>query len=456
MDIESVQRVNKDVDFDSSLEVDDTYPPLTKLVEKLEHNIRVKSTFINNFTDPSLLVEGLKELNNTIGNMSFKADVTKQVEHIIANSIRKLESSEKPSDEPEYNNIVIYGPPGTGKSMLSVVIAKVFYALGLLRRQKPVQRQQEEEKNTSDQKGKSDQKGFVAFIIENVLLLVMLGVILKFIYSYVPEQHKMYAVVFLVFVFLVLSYIFYSTYVLLDKRSPIEINLNDRSKKKSKIDTSTNFVTKANRNTFAAPYMGQTSDKTMKFLEENLGNVVFVDEAYSLIHGSTDQYGQELGAALVQFMSEKPNDIIFIFAGYEDKLNQTVFRFQPGFVRRFAYHWTCAGYTPQELYRIFRYKLKASGWSVNEAEESEIRKLIIDNYENFTSFGGDIENVIKFAKYEHSQSIIHSKVPGLTKLGVVHVKAGIETFMSNKKRTDVSRKEENLLDKLIKNGVLDS
>ena len=71
---------------------------------------------------------------------------------------------------------------------------------------------------------------------------------------------------------------------------------------------------------FVDRYVGWTSPKTVKLLEENLGKVLFVDEAYSLINGPHDEFGMEALTALNLFLSQRPKEIIVIFAGYKDLL----------------------------------------------------------------------------------------------------------------------------------------
>lgn len=86
---------------------------------------------------------------------------------------------------------------------------------------------------------------------------------------------------------------------------------------------------------FVDRYVGWTSPKTIKLLEENLGKVLFVDEAYSLINGPHDEFGMEALTALNLFLSQRPREIIVVFAGYKDLLQTGVYSVQPGLKRRF-------------------------------------------------------------------------------------------------------------------------
>ena len=76
---------------------------------------------------------------------------------------------------------------------------------------------------------------------------------------------------------------------------------------------------------FVDRYVGWTSPKTIKLLEENLGKVLFVDEAYSLINGPHDEFGMEALTSLNLFLSQHSKEIIVIFAGYKDLLQTGVY-----------------------------------------------------------------------------------------------------------------------------------
>src|SRR5690606_24444315 len=145
---------------------------------------------------------------------------------------------------------------------------------------------------------------------------------------------------------------------------------------------------------FVAEYQGQTAVKTQKLLEESLGGVLFIDEAYSLIHGERDSFGMEALTTLNQFMSEHSNEIIIIFAGYTDLMNETIFRFQPGLKRRCSWFFDVASYSAEGLASIFKSQLKKYGWSLNP--ELKISQFFEDHLSSFPNYGGD---TLKLAFY---------------------------------------------------------
>ena len=73
------------------------------------------------------------------------------------------------------------------------------------------------------------------------------------------------------------------------------------------------------RSDFVGEYAGWTEAKTRTLLEESRGKVLFIDEAYNLVTDERDSFGKVALTALNKFMSENPDEIIVIFAGYHDR-----------------------------------------------------------------------------------------------------------------------------------------
>ena len=82
------------------------------------------------------------------------------------------------------------------------------------------------------------------------------------------------------------------------------------------------------RNVFVAPQrdeligtcLGGTSKKTQDILDRARGGVLFIDEAYSLVHQYStgpDPYGQEVIEKLLTAMEEPGENLVVILAGYK-------------------------------------------------------------------------------------------------------------------------------------------
>lgn len=106
------------------------------------------------------------------------------------------------------------------------------------------------------------------------------------------------------------------------------------------------------REDFVGKYLGFTAIKTKEKIEEAVGSVLFIDEAYSLILDKEDMYGYEAIATLVKEMENKRDKMVIILAGYTDELNELL-KTNPGLRDRIPHKIHFPDYTHQELTEIF-------------------------------------------------------------------------------------------------------
>ena len=99
------------------------------------------------------------------------------------------------------------------------------------------------------------------------------------------------------------------------------------------------------RDDLVAKYLGQTSHRTKEILEQGMGGVIFLDEAYSLGNAEKrDSFAKESIDMINQYLSEKKNKFMFIVAGYENELEDCFFSFNKGLKRRFSHYFKIDGY----------------------------------------------------------------------------------------------------------------
>lgn len=155
-------------------------------------------------------------------------------------------------------------------------------------------------------------------------------------------------------------------------------------------------------------YLGETSIKTKKILEENLGGVLFIDEAYSLGHdresGSPDSYSKECIDCINQFLSENKNDFAMIIAGYESDIETCFFGQNQGLKRRFPWVHTIDKYSDMDLVDILKLKVKKCQWSLGCSDDFLVN-LIKEHKNCFKYYGGSIEILITKAKMCHARRV---------------------------------------------------
>ena len=123
-----------------------------------------------------------------------------------------------------------------------------------------------------------------------------------------------------------------------------------------------------------AKYTGQTAIKVKGVFDKAQGSVLFIDEAYSLIDGWENEFGDEAIATIVQEMENRREDMIVIFAGYPDKMEQFLSR-NPGLRSRVPFLFRFEDYSADELTAIAKSEAARRGYAVTGAAERKIREI---------------------------------------------------------------------------------
>lgn len=95
-------------------------------------------------------------------------------------------------------------------------------------------------------------------------------------------------------------------------------------------------------------YVGQTAIKTKNVIDQALGGILFIDEAYTLASGSGSDFGQEAIDTLLKAMEDHRDDFIVIVAGYPNQM-ATFLASNPGLKSRFNKYLEFEDYEPAEL-----------------------------------------------------------------------------------------------------------
>ncbi|OAV44735.1 AAA family ATPase [Lewinella sp. 4G2] len=112
-------------------------------------------------------------------------------------------------------------------------------------------------------------------------------------------------------------------------------------------------IVETDRQGLVAGYVGQTAEKTAKKIEEAIGGVLFIDEAYSLTQKGTERgdFGGEAIQTLLKRMEDKRGEFFVCVAGYPDNMD-TFLKANPGLDSRFDKVLRFEDYSPEELYEI--------------------------------------------------------------------------------------------------------
>jgi len=149
-------------------------------------------------------------------------------------------------------------------------------------------------------------------------------------------------------------------------------------------------------------YLGETSIKTQKAIDDCLGGVMLIDEAYELgssSRSSDDMYSKECLNCINRNLSEHGNEFLCIIAGYEKSIDKDVLSKNQGLKRRFGTRFNIEGYSLNDLYTIFCSKLQ--DWTLENPEYIRSRFYQIDK-NLFEFYAADMEVIFKEIRYHYA------------------------------------------------------
>ena len=112
-----------------------------------------------------------------------------------------------------------------------------------------------------------------------------------------------------------------------------------------------NKLVEVGRTELVGEYVGQTAPKVKRAFDDAQGGVLFIDEAYSLIPSSERDFGHEAISAIIQEMENRRDEVLVIFAGYEELMAQFI-ETNPGLSSRISREIKFLDYTIDQLIAI--------------------------------------------------------------------------------------------------------
>ena len=368
---------------------------LKNLINIIKRGIRKNEPGIKVIKYPELLLSSLQEMDNMIGLDNIKESVAMQ-------TVKMIENLKKGKKSTKMLNTVLTGVQGCGKTSTGIILAKIWHALGFL--------DIDNSTTTTTRKTTTtgDASGYLTLIF---LVLVWTGTYILSALSFAYNRLGLFWLGLILGFFLLIIILLYYNRETITKYTTIITKTQNNNSVEGKSDRE--IISVVSRDDFVAGYLGQTASKTKKLLEDNIGKVLFIDEAYSLLNDPRDAYGFEALNVLNMFLSENADKIIVIFAGYKEHMKATIFAAQPGLERRCMWHLQCDPYSGEQLAQIFFLKMKKEGWVFAEGkngdlEKERIRKLIVRNEAAFKNQGGDIERLLYYVDLHASKSMLKS------------------------------------------------
>jgi len=131
-------------------------------------------------------------------------------------------------------------------------------------------------------------------------------------------------------------------------------------------------LVEVDRSGLVGGYLGQTEARTAEVVQEALGGVLFVDEAYAL---AGDQYGDAAVATLVKAIEDHRDELVLIVAGYPDRMIEFL-DINPGLASRLRLTIFFPDYDEDDLVEIFTLLCRRSDYEPTDDAITGLRTLI--------------------------------------------------------------------------------
>lgn len=144
-------------------------------------------------------------------------------------------------------------------------------------------------------------------------------------------------------------------------------------------------LVEVDRQGLVAGYVGQTAIKTGDKINEAMGGILFIDEAYSLAndHGGQYDFGGESIQVILKRMEDLRGKFGVIVAGYTENMQEFI-NSNPGLRSRFDKFYLFDDYSPENMFSIALSIFEREGVKPDDAAAAHLRK-----YFDFLHLGRD-------------------------------------------------------------------
>ena len=174
----------------------------------------------------------------------------------------------------------------------------------------------------------------------------------------------------------------------------------------------TGQLVEVDRSGLVGGYVGQTAIKTSEVIDQAMGGVLFIDEAYTLTaNKGQNDFGQEAVDTILKAMEDYRDQMIVIVAGYTELMKEFL-ETNPGLKSRFNYFIEFPDYTPEELTAILELQCKKNEYTLSEAAREKAMALFTarceNKPENFAN-AREVRNFLEKAMLNHAGRV--TKLP---------------------------------------------
>lgn len=158
----------------------------------------------------------------------------------------------------------------------------------------------------------------------------------------------------------------------------------------------TDKVIERETKTILSSYVNASGQNMDKAVDEAMGGVLFIDEAYNLLPqpGSMNNTGNEALDALMTRMENDKGKFVVVIAGYKDRMEELIRRGNPGLMSRFNKNFHIEDYDAEALYEIFRLNMKKRKFNLTPEAEDKVAAYIREMVANKGLHFGNAREVV--------------------------------------------------------------
>lgn len=155
-------------------------------------------------------------------------------------------------------------------------------------------------------------------------------------------------------------------------------------------------IIETDRQGLVAGFVGQTAIKTSEKIDEALGGVLFIDEAYALsnFNGLQGDFGNEAIQTLLKKMEDLRGQFFVVVAGYPDNM-ELFLKANPGLSSRFDKTLRFIDYSPSELEEIAISMIESEGYRLSPKAIGLLNGIMKDLYIKRDKYFGNARTVRK-------------------------------------------------------------
>jgi len=147
-------------------------------------------------------------------------------------------------------------------------------------------------------------------------------------------------------------------------------------------------LVECDRQSLVAGFVGQTALKANERIDQAMGGVLFIDEAYGLASRGPNDFGSEAVETILKRMEDQKGLFVIITAGYPDKMKEFI-ESNPGLKSRFDRFLSFDDYKVPALMDIAQNIISAEGYQIEETALVHLEKYFHLLYESRDKFFGN-------------------------------------------------------------------